>query len=108
MSNTPKDQEALVKQYQLNDLVRELKDLNKKVDGLTTKIDTQATVHNTQIQSLTSTFVTKEAFEANNKLVAERYDPMKKNLSKIVYVLIGIGAMLVGQILLNLLKGGIQ
>lgn len=73
---TASNPEGPAKNYQVAELQRDIANVLKVVEKVNDKIDTK--------------LITREQLDAEVKLVRKDYDPMRKNLSRITWTVVGV------------------
>lgn len=107
--------ESYVKQWQLNNALNEIDNIKQDIAELRSDMKAQATVHNTQITSLDGTRAKlsdltsleerlNKTVENLGKVVDLTYGPMKKNLDKLGWAVVGIAVTILGQLIMNFLQ----
>lgn len=98
------DLEGYVKQWQLDNANQRIDELKEELSELKNDMKSQATLHNSQITALDAVAVKQKDILALEEKTDLKYGPMKKNLSKLGWVVAGIGATIAAQLIMNFLQ----
>lgn len=93
--------EGFARIWQVNNLLEGQERLEKSLQAMNTAMNSQAAAHNTQIETFRASTVSQKDLQTAMELVDLKYGPVKRNLGKLSWLIIGLLIGVIAQLVMN-------